>query len=428
MKRTGLIFILTVCLLAFGAGLGAVGAYEVPPGVLSPDEVDFGGKTVTIVSSDFWKALPSEERIAEAEEAFNVNIETLLIDKADLMMARIMSGDAKYDIIQQAHRSAYFALVTAGMLLPADDYLPEEYFEWLPSMDRYTIEKFKYEGKRYGVALHDGVVNDSIIIMSYNKDLLEQYNLPDPYELYLNGEWTVDVLEEMMIAVTQDTNGDGVIDQWGMPDITNGPGFFRWAPFNGAEIAVQDENGRWTYAYNQENAIYALNKVIHWKNLGIIGPGNYNNGTLAFNPTHLPGNRHAQAAGVNFGLVPLPKGPHVDRYYYPAFEFFLTYLPANVEEPENMIALANFLFRKDDRYNFLDEIITNWMVTKEHLDMYLAANENWQADGDIFQHTEIWDIVGDAVNQVLSGSKGAAAAMDEIAPQVQAALDDLFRQ
>ena len=93
-----------------------------------------------------------------------------------------------------------------------------------------------------------------------------------------------------------------------------------------------------------------------------------------------------------------------------------------------MIALANFLFRKDDRYNFLDEIITNWMVTKEHLDMYLAANENWQADGDIFQHTEIWDIVGDAVNQVLSGSKGAAAAMDEIAPQVQAALDDLFRQ
>lgn len=53
MKRTGLIFILTVCLLAFGAGLGAVGAYEVPPGVLSPDEVDFGGKTVTIVSSDF---------------------------------------------------------------------------------------------------------------------------------------------------------------------------------------------------------------------------------------------------------------------------------------------------------------------------------------------------------------------------------------
>ena len=309
-ERTGLIFILTVCLLALALDWEQLARTKCRRECV-PDEVDFGGKTVTIVSS-ILESAAFRERIAEAEEAFNVNIETLLIDNADLMMARIMSGDAKYDIIQQAHRSAYFALVTADAV-PADDYLPEEYFEWLPSMDRYTIEKFKYEGKRYGVALHDGVVNDSIIIMSYNKDLLEQYNLPDPYELYLNGEWTVDVLEEMMIAVTQDTNGDGVIDQWGMPDITNGPGFFRWAPFNGAEIAVQDENGRWTYAYNQENAIYALNKVIHWKNLGIIGPGNYNNGTLAFNPTHLPGNRHAQAAGVNFGLVPLPKGPHVDR-------------------------------------------------------------------------------------------------------------------
>ena len=173
MKRFTVVFSLIVCLVAASFGFVSASDYEAPPGVLSPDEVDFGGKTVTIVSSDFWKALPTEERMAEAEEVFNVNIETLLIDNADLMIARIMSGDSTYDIIQQAHRVAYFPLVTAGMLLPADDYLPDEYFESLPSLDRNTIEKLKYNGKRYGIALHDGVVNDSIMIISYNKDLIE---------------------------------------------------------------------------------------------------------------------------------------------------------------------------------------------------------------------------------------------------------------
>ena len=428
MKRFTVVFSLIVCLVAASFGFVSASDYEAPPGVLSPDEVDFGGKTVTIVSSDFWKALPTEERMAEAEEVFNVNIETLLIDNADLMIARIMSGDSTYDIIQQAHRVAYFPLVTAGMLLPADDYLPDEYFESLPSLDRNTIEKLKYNGKRYGIALHDGVVNDSIMIISYNKDLIEQYNQPDPYELYLNGEWTEEVFEQIMIAVTQDTNGDGIIDQWGMPDITNAAAMIRWVPYNGAELAVQDQNGKWVFAYNRENAIHALNTVLRWKSLGIIGNGSYVDGKVAFNATHLPGNRHAQAAGINFGLVPMPMGPHVDRYYYPAFEFFMTCLPSNVEEPEKMIALANFLFRKDDRLGFLDEIVTNWMVTKEHLDLFMTANDDWQADGDIFQYTEVWDIVSEAISQVLAGTKGAAAAMDEIEPRVQAALDDLFKQ
>jgi len=93
-----------------------------------------------------------------------------------------------------------------------------------------------------------------------------------------------------------------------------------------------------------------------------------------------------------------------------------------------MIALANFLFRKDDRLGFLDEIVTNWMVTKRLLDLFLTANDNWQADGDIFQYTAVWDIASEALSRVLAGTKGAAAAMDEIAPRVQAALDDLFKQ
>ena len=42
--------------------------------MLSPDEVDFGGRTVTIIRG----ALPEDaERVAQAEELFNVKLEQI---------------------------------------------------------------------------------------------------------------------------------------------------------------------------------------------------------------------------------------------------------------------------------------------------------------------------------------------------------------
>lgn len=53
MKRVTVVLLLVVCMAAASFGFASASDYEPPPGVLSPDEVDFGGKTVTIVSSDF---------------------------------------------------------------------------------------------------------------------------------------------------------------------------------------------------------------------------------------------------------------------------------------------------------------------------------------------------------------------------------------
>jgi ABC-type glycerol-3-phosphate transport system substrate-binding protein len=400
--------------------------YQPYPGVLSPDQVDFGGKTVTIIRG----GLPNdEERVALAEELFNVKLETLRLDNPEQIIARIMSGDSTYDIIRQAHREGYFALVSKGMLLSADDYLPTEFFLELPNVDRQIIEKLKYNGKRYGIGVHAGIVNDSMMIMSYNKDILAKHNQPDPYELYLKGGWTYDALEKIATAVTMDTTGDGLIDQRGMT-LVNGHGdFIRFAPSNGAEIAVQ-ENGKWVYAYNRENAIHALNTIIRWREMGIMGPGNYDAGEVAFKThTHLGGNRHAQAAGVNFGLVPMPKGPHVDEHSYPAFDFFITYLPVNVEYPEGLIALANFLYREEDSHAKLDQMVNEWMTSPQHLEMYMIAVENWRGDGDVFQWSGLWDdIMKEPITDALAGTKGAAASMDEVAQKAQAFLDDLFKQ
>ncbi len=424
MRKIKLTLITVLCMLLL-AGIAGAEDYVAPPGVLSPEEVDFGGATVTIIRG----ALPTDEdRVARAEELFNVKFDTLRLESADQIMARIMAGDSKYDIIRAPHREGYFALVSSGMLWPAGDYLPDEFYESLPNTDRYIIEKLKYEGKRYGIGVHQDVVNDTMMIMSYNKDLIELYGLEDPYELWLDGQWTYDKLEEMATIITQDTDGDGLIDQRGITDINNYYGFIRFAPSNGAELAVQ-EDGRWVFAYNRENAIEAFNTILRWRELGIMGDGDYNAGKVGFVVhTHLGGNRHAQAAGINFGLVPMPRGPHAERHYYPAFDFFMMYLPVNAENPEALVALANYLYRPGDRMETLDQMVSDWMTTQEHYRMYITATEEWRGEGDVFQNTDLWGIAGTPINQVLAGEKGAAAAMDEIAGEAQAFLDDLFKQ
>jgi len=425
MKRLSLMLFVMVFVMVMAAGLVYADDYELPPGVKSPDEVDFGGKTVTIIRG----ALPSdEERVELAQELFNVKLETLRLENADSIIARIMAGDSKYDIIRAPHREGYFALVSAGMLLPASDYLPPEFYEWLPGPDRYAIEKLQYQGKYYGIGIHEDLFNESMMIAAYNRDLIDMYGLPDPWDLYLAGEWTWAAMEELAIVITQDTDGDGVIDQRGITDIPNRDNFIRFAHSNGVETAAQVD-GKWVFTYNTEAAVEAFNTIIRWREMGIMGSGDFNAGKVGISlNNHLANVRHAKAAGVNYGLVPMPRGPHADRHYYATFAFMMMTLPVNVEDPDAMIALANFLYRPGDRQEVLDRFVNEYMNDQQHFRAYMEAIENYRGEGDPFQYTAIWDNLGTPVSQILSGQKGAAAAMDEIAPTIQAQLNDLFKQ
>ena len=51
--------------------------------------------------------------------------------------------------------------------------------------------------------------------LGFNMQMLEDNNLEDPRELYERGEWTWDKFIEYCQTLTQDTDGDGQIDQYG---------------------------------------------------------------------------------------------------------------------------------------------------------------------------------------------------------------------
>ncbi|MHC1696056.1 MAG: hypothetical protein AB9835_12485 [Eubacteriales bacterium] len=57
---------------------------------------------------------------------------------------------------------------------------------------------------------------DTIWIMMFNKGMIKDNNLEDPYEIVKRGDWTFDKLEEMIKGVSRDVNGDGIV---GVDDI-----------------------------------------------------------------------------------------------------------------------------------------------------------------------------------------------------------------
>ncbi|MBQ7918401.1 MAG: extracellular solute-binding protein, partial [Lachnospiraceae bacterium] len=73
--------------------------------------------------------------------------------------------------------------------------------------------------------------------LAFNKQMLEDNNLEDPRELYERGEWTWDKFIEYCQVLTQDTDGDGQIDQYGFCGFKNDV-FEQLMMSNGANIAA----------------------------------------------------------------------------------------------------------------------------------------------------------------------------------------------
>ena len=54
--------------------------------------------------------------------------------------------------------------------------------------------------------------NDATYCVMFNKNLITQYGMENPYEMVENGTWTVDKFIEMASSVSSDLNGDGIFD------------------------------------------------------------------------------------------------------------------------------------------------------------------------------------------------------------------------
>lgn len=211
------------------------------PERLLPDipEADYGGHVYNILTfgvtgSDQWENvdLTSEEETGDVvgdavykrntiiEEKYNITVKETHLYNDDFgtsLKNEINSGSNEYDLI-------------SPRLIDSANYMQSGYFMNLfnapnidltkPWYDRQGIEEMSIDRKIF-IVLSDILLSDddSTAITIFNKQIIKDYGLEDPYALVKSGQWTVDRLYDMAKATARDIDGDGKltpdIDQYG---------------------------------------------------------------------------------------------------------------------------------------------------------------------------------------------------------------------
>ena len=104
--------------------------------------------------------------------------------------------------------------------------------------------------------------DDATAAMLFNKKVLADYNLPDPYQYVKNNEWTYENFCAMWQGVGKDLNGDGEItvdDQFGL--IWQNDATIAFLHALGGRIATLDSDGLPVYTLEDETCIRVFDAV-----------------------------------------------------------------------------------------------------------------------------------------------------------------------
>ena len=165
-------------------------------------------------------------RNMKVEEQFGVKIVEEKLQNASAVASNaILAGDDIYDVVMPyLNNSLGNALQGLYIDLYSVDYLQLDNPWW----DQRANEYLTFGGKLYfstgDISILD---NECTMVLFFNKQLIEEYNLDNPYELVKDGSWTLDRLFKMSSEVMADLNGDGQLtssdDRFGLFSASNVP-------------------------------------------------------------------------------------------------------------------------------------------------------------------------------------------------------------
>jgi len=222
------------------------------------------------------------------------------------------------------HRISHVADLVTGGFLYDSTYLPYVDFS-NPWYNGEQIEALRM-GKQIHYIVSDLLITDPACIF-FNKNMIEDNNLEDPYTLVNEGKWTLDKMIDMSIAVRNDRDGDGSYlsddDVFGMELAES------FAFLTGCELFLTEldpETNKHKLVFNNENTYAVLDKLYRlFENPGSVNTDvatqmpirEYVMGDTLFRAS-LSSMMESVVTVTEFdsGVVPFPKrDEEQDRYY-----------------------------------------------------------------------------------------------------------------
>ena len=290
------------------------------------------------------------------EELLNIKIEERsFADVTGSTKTSITAGSDDFDMITDGINTLS-TLSTGGLLL---DYRtissihPEN--EW---WDQAMYRDLSVLNHTYFMT-GDISVMDNYATWCYlfNKDMITNLGLEDPYTLVNEGKWTLDKHNEMAAAALNDVDGDGKwtdADTYGL--ITEEYNNLALWSSMGYKLADKDENDVPYFSYDSENSLTALANVVRMqysditnlgsnstvKNGGGVETENGRERQFAIGGAlfYYAGMRNVtlfRDSDVTFGILPAPKENEAQKEYYSCWSFcnMTAYvLPKTLADPE----------------------------------------------------------------------------------------------
>ena len=272
-------------------------------------------------------------------------------DAPKAVIANVAAGDNVHDVI--------FTEATNSTALARDklflDLVTVPGFNFdKPWWDSGSAENFRINNKLYFMYgnLHLQYYEALYTIM-FNKTLISNYNMENPYNLVNDGKWTIDKYIEMVNSITSDLNGDGTMnaqdDLYGTLVVDNQPIYY--ALCSGERFSRTNADGTIEFLgmherlYDIANKITPIlsNKQIHMT-YSTPGVSAYPNTIYsAFESQHglfmvevMGRVKELRTMDTDFGLLPFPKYDENQEQYLSgnAFSASLMSIPVTCENLE----------------------------------------------------------------------------------------------
>ena len=204
------------------------GGRETMPDSL-PDNLDFNGQALRILMRDearYRDEIFAESEIGEivndavfhrnlsVEERLNMTLEYVFSPQGNFNRAVQNSAGAGSDDYDLVAGFAYYIppLALEGILLNWNNMPHVDLSQ--PWWAADCIKELNIGGKLYfitGDLSLDWV--QSMYVYYFNKQMAQEYSLPDFYRLVLDGKWTFSKFAEIAVSICEDLNGDGIYDE-----------------------------------------------------------------------------------------------------------------------------------------------------------------------------------------------------------------------
>lgn len=423
------------------------------------EQYDFEGETVTVyhsgwfhpqtnfITGEEWDDPRWEEHLDWVEQAFNVNIEFDTEANpwgvAEHITPMVMAGESNF--LYATWDQWVPIMANEGMLYPLGDIIDEDYYDRLPDVLSQPLRGSNtFRGEPYAFQFGPVMTAESMGVF-FNKDLFAAEGLTSPYELYEAGEWTWDNFADLAVQATQDTTGDGEIDQWGIEHRT-GPVdgvLVNFINYSKGGSSVREVDGEFKWTFDEPTAIESME---FWHELVTIeeavSDSAYSEEFMAGNAAMNLDFSDALVGGFEemddaYGLVPFPRGEEVEEHIAPEFGRWLMVIPVTADNPEALFELHHALYQLADPYiedlesfeeDYFEQGIMNAM-DRETVEHFQWLNLNVRPGLPTF-----WEILqqvpeyGETISEVIEGEQSPTEAMSALQPAVQSHLDDIFEQ